>query len=175
MVEDYNNLDSFSLYRLFKDNNDEKAFATIYNRFCNGLFNYLVRLIGDWHYAEDILVETFTKLANSNLDNRGSLKAWLYRVATNQAYKLLRKNRVEISLPIELTEHNTSQNEQRLSNWEVQKLLNELPEIYRSVIVLKFYGEMSYQEIADVLCIPIGTVKSRMHEGIRKLRREMGL
>jgi RNA polymerase sigma-70 factor (ECF subfamily) len=46
-----------------------------------------------------------------------------------------------------------------------------LPEAQRVVVVLKFYEEMSYPEIAEVLCIPLGTVKSRMHEGLKRLRR----
>jgi len=169
---DYNVLEPFVLYRLFKDNGDEKAFTTLYEKFSKGLFNYLVRLIGDWHYAEDILVETFTKLANSNLDNRGSLKAWLYRVATNKAYKFLRKNRIEMCTPMEIVSDNSNPNETEIiKKIETQKLLDRLPEIYRSVVVLKFYERMSYQEIAETLCIPLGTVKSRMHEAIKSLRR----
>jgi RNA polymerase sigma-70 factor (ECF subfamily) len=58
---------------------------------------------------------------------------------------------------------------------KVQKMLNALPEKHRVVILLKFYEDMSYQEIADVLCCPLGTVKSRMHEGIEKLRKIIGV
>lgn len=174
MLTDYNTLEPFGLYRLFKDNGDEKAFATIYEKFSKGLFNYLVRLIGDWHYAEDVLVETFTKLANSNLNESGSLKAWLYRVATNQCYKLFRKNKVELSLSEEfLCPSMSDPLPDIVKEVRIQEVLNELPENQRVVIVLKFYDGMSYQEIADILCIPLGTVKSRMHEGIKNLRRIM--
>lgn len=55
--------------------------------------------------------------------------------------------------------------------FEIQKLLNKLPENQRVVIVLKFYENMHYQEIADVLCCPLGTVKSRMHEAIKNMRK----
>lgn len=55
----------------------------------------------------------------------------------------------------------------------MQKLLFELPERQKIVIVLKFYDNMSYQEIAEILCCPLGTVKSRMHEGLKTLRRRM--
>jgi RNA polymerase sigma-70 factor (ECF subfamily) len=54
---------------------------------------------------------------------------------------------------------------------KAQKMLNTLPEKHRIVILLKFYEEMTYQEIADILCCPLGTVKSRIHEGIEKLRK----
>jgi RNA polymerase sigma-70 factor (ECF subfamily) len=139
-----------------------------------GLFNYLVRLLSDWHYAEDILVETFTKLANSNLKESGSLKAWLYRVSTNACYKLFRKNRGDISFCEEIfQQHINDSMPDLIKEIRIQKLLSELSENQRVVIVLKFYEEMSYQEIADTLCCPLGTVKSRMHEGIKNLRRMM--
>ncbi len=153
---------------------DEKAFEELYKRFNSGLFNYLVRFISDWHYAEDILVETFTKLANSNLEEKGSLKAWLYRVATNQCYKLFRKNRGEISFSEEtFTAKINDPAPDLIKEMKIQKFLNGLPYNQKVVIALKFYEEMNYQEIADILCCPLGTVKSRMHEGIKKLRRMM--
>jgi len=133
-----------------------------------------VRLLGDWHYAEDVLVETFTKLASSSLDDKGSLKAWLYRVATNGCYRVFRKKRGEVCFSEEefktgMPDHGPD----LIREVRVQKILNELPEKQRVVVLLKFYEDMTYQEIADILCCPLGTVKSRMHEGIRKLRRLM--
>ncbi len=146
----------------------------MYKRFSSGLFNYCVRLLGDWHYAEDILVETFTKLANSNLNDKGSLKAWLYRVATNGCYRVFRKKRGEVCLSEEECKAGIPDHGPRLlKEVRVQKMLNELPEKQRVVVLLKFYEDMTYREIADVLCCPLGTVKSRMHEGIKKLRRLM--
>ncbi|KPK72902.1 hypothetical protein AMJ87_03415 [candidate division WOR_3 bacterium SM23_60] len=130
--------------------------------------------MSDWHHAEDIVVETFTKLAHSNLKPNGSLKAWLYRVATNQCYKYLRKRRGDTSFSEEIFMPNTSDTAQRKNReMHVQKMLNQLSENHRVVMVLKFYDGMTYQEIADVLCCPLGTVKSRIHEGIKHLRRLM--
>lgn len=135
------------------------------------MFNYCVRLLGDWHYAEDVLVETFTKLAKSNLDPRGNLKAWLYRVATNACYTLFRKSKVELkSFEQQLMTIKQNPGFDFTEELRIQRLLDELPEYQRIVIVLKFYERMAYQDIADVLCCPLGTVKSRMHQGLRKLR-----
>ena len=144
----------------------------MYKRFSLGLFNYCVRLLGDWHYAEDILVETFTKLANSNLNDKGSLKAWLYRVATNGCYRIFRRKRGDVcfsegEFKAGMPDHGPS----LIKEVRVQKMINELPEKQKVVILLKFYEDMTYQEIADILCCPLGTVKSRMHEGIGKLRK----
>jgi RNA polymerase sigma-70 factor (ECF subfamily) len=156
---------------LFK-NGDEKAFEALYHRFSSGLFNYLARLIGDWHYAEDILVETFTKLANSNLEEKGSLKAWIYRVTTNACYRSFREKRGEVCFSEERFQKNYNDpGPDLIREMKMQKLLSKLPDYQRAVLVLKFYEEMTYQEIANILCCPLGTVKSRIYEGLRKLRK----
>lgn len=155
-------------------NGDEKAFEELYRRFSLGLFNYLVRLMSDWHHAEDILVETFSKLAHSNLKEKGSLKAWLYRVATNQCYKLLRKRKGEVSFSEETFRQQINDPIPKVhEEVRIQRILSELPENQRVVVVLKFYDGMTYQEISDILHCPVGTVKSRMHEGIKKMRKVM--
>lgn len=120
------------------------------------------------------MVETFTKLARSNLQPNGSLKAWLYRVATNQCYKHLRKKKSDVSLSEEtFLPGEFDAGRQKTREMHVQKMLNQLSENHRVVMVLKFYDDMTYQEIADILCCPLGTVKSRIHEGIKHLRRLM--
>jgi len=160
----------FELYKKFKKG-DEKAFEDLYGRLSGSLFNYCVRLIGDWYYAEDILVQTFTKLAHSDLDERGNLKAWLYRVATNCCYSYFRKKKTE-SKCFEQQLHNFVSNPGHdfTEELRVQKFLDTLPEYQRIVVVLKFYEHMTYNDIAEVLCCPVGTVKSRMHNGLKKLR-----
>jgi len=130
--------------------------------------------LSDWHHAEDVLVETFTKLAHSSLKEKGSLKGWLYRVATNQCYKLLRKAKREVGFSEETFRQQINNPIPRVhEERKIQKLLSELPDNQRVVVVLKFYDGMKYQEIADILHCPLGTVKSRMHEGIKHIKRVM--
>jgi RNA polymerase sigma-70 factor (ECF subfamily) len=169
-VIEYTSAELFGLYKRFKQG-DEKAFEVLYSRLSSGLFNYCIRLLGDWHLAEDILVETFTKFANSNLDERGNLKAWLYRVATNACYSSFRKKRTELKyFEQQLSSVGGNPRSDFVKELRIQRLLTELPEYQRIVVVLKFYERMTYQDIADVLCCPLGTVKSRMHQGLKKLR-----
>ncbi|UCG29826.1 MAG: RNA polymerase sigma factor [candidate division WOR-3 bacterium] len=166
----YSNAELFVLYKKFKEG-DERAFEVLYERLSGGLFNYCVRLLSDWHYAEDVLVQTFTKLANSNLDERGNLKAWLYRVATNACYSFFRKKKTESKcFEQQLQTVISNPGHDFVAELRVQKFLNLLPEYQRIVVVLKFYEQMTYGDIADVLCCPVGTVKSRMHSGLEKLR-----
>lgn len=136
------------------------------------MFTYCLRLLGDWHQAEDVLVETFTKLARSNLAETGSLQGWLYRVATNACYKIFRRKKREASVNGRVWGGYVDDPAPDITReMEIQKLLSKLPENQRIVIVLKFYENMCYQEIADVLCCPLGTVKSRMHEAMKTIRK----
>lgn len=146
----------------------------MYRQLSGGLFNYCVRLLGDWHYAEDVLVQTFTKLAHSDLDERGNLKAWLYRVATNSCYSYFRKKKTESKcLEEQLRNIASNPGHDFTEELRIQKILSALPEYQRIVVILKFYDRMTYGEIAEVLCCPVGTVKSRMHNGLKKLRNLM--
>ncbi|UCF69870.1 MAG: RNA polymerase sigma factor [candidate division WOR-3 bacterium] len=139
-----------------------------------GLFNYCFRLLGDWHYAEDILVDTFTKLAHSDLDEHGNIKAWLYRVATNDCYSHFRKKRTESKCIQEQLQRILSNPGHDIAEeLRIQKIISTLPEYQRVMVVLKFYERMTYNEIAEVLCCPVGTVKSRIHNGLKKLRHLM--
>jgi RNA polymerase sigma-70 factor (ECF subfamily) len=170
-VIEHTSAEIFRLYRRYKSG-DEQAFESLYAQLSGGLFNYCVRLLGDWHLAEDVLVETFTKLANSNLNEQGNLKAWTYRVATNACYSHFRKKKTELkSFERQLVSAMGNPGSDFVKELRVQRLLNELPEYQRIVVVLKFYERMTYQDIADVLCCPLGTVKSRMHQGLSKLRK----
>ena len=172
MIE-HSGFDICGLYRRFKKG-DEKAFESIYQGLSPGIFNYSVRLLGDRHLAEDVLVETFTKFANADLDTHGNLKAWLYRVATNACYTLLRKRRCELKcFEEQMRSALGNPGPDFTKELRVQRLLTKLPEYQRIVVILKFYERMTYREIADILCCPLGTVKSRMHKSLHKLRNLM--
>lgn len=133
----------------------------------------MLTLLGNRDLAEDVLEETFIRLFQSNLSETGKLKNWLYRVATNLSYKCMRKRKHEIATrETQLQYLQRSQPDDRiLSSIQVRRDLMKLPEKQRAVIVLKFYQGMKYREIADLLGCPLGTVKTRMYEGLKKLRK----
>jgi RNA polymerase sigma-70 factor (ECF subfamily) len=133
-----------------------------------------LKLVGNRDVAEDILAETFIKLLNSNLSKRGQLKNWLYRVATNGAYKLFRTQKQE--QPLNQNHERIMRNPTRYDfekSVTVQKALLKVPEIHRTVVVLKFYQGFKYSEIAEILGCPEGTVKTRMHKGLQMLRKSL--
>jgi RNA polymerase sigma-70 factor (ECF subfamily) len=157
------------------------ALAALVTRHQGPLTGYLDRLVGpDWALAQDLAQETFLRVLRQHTD-RGSrpFKPWLYAIATNLARDYFRSAAVRRALPLD------DQHEECLPDWaagpEEQALAAErggdlaaalacLSAEYRAALVLRFYNELSLQEIADALEVPLGTVKSRLSVGLRRLR-----
>lgn len=167
---------------------DRTAFAALVDEYRNKIFGYLLRMVGNREDALDLAQETFLRVY-SNLDsfNVGQpFKPWLYRIATNLAIDHLRRDRDLISLDAPL--HNEE-------NWHLQladdkpgpveqqeqvelarylaRLIADLPENYRSVILLRHGHDLSYQEIAETLGVPVSTVKTRLFRAREALRQKL--
>ncbi|WP_246552734.1 RNA polymerase sigma factor [Paenibacillus tritici] len=126
--------------------------------------------------ADDVTQETFLRaFAKYHLyDSSRPLRPWLYRIAVNMSRNLLRRKvwiRLLAGVPREETEHSAEnfalQNENRLELWNA---VSGLSVKLREVITLHYYAELPLPETAEVLGIPLGTCKSRLHAALRKLR-----
>jgi RNA polymerase sigma-70 factor (ECF subfamily) len=164
----------FELYFRARDG-DEASFNTLYQRFSTKLFNYIYRIVLDRSLAEDLLQETFIRVIKSNLEERAKFSTWLYRVATNLCYKALRCRKISFQA---LDDSITSENddpaaalERKINKDRITKSLARLPENQRVVIVLRFWEDMPFQEIAEFLSCPIGTVKSRTFYALENLKK----
>jgi RNA polymerase sigma-70 factor (ECF subfamily) len=156
---------------------DRNAFSELVRRHSQGVINVVYRLCGDAQLAEDSAQEAFIQawLKLSTYRPHTSLRNWLYRIAVNIAIDALRK---EKHLADELSERLATSEptpevmltSQERANW-VQKAVLSLPPACRAVLVLREYEDLSYQEIASTLNIPIGTVMSRLNYA-RTLLRE---
>lgn len=157
---------------------DRNAFGELVCRYYPGVVQVIYRLCNDAGLAEDMAQEAFLR-AWINLPSfhpQSSLRNWLYRIAVNATLDVLR-HRPEERLEEEAAEmiaDQTASPESALIEKEstvlVQKALSSLPEAARSVLVLREYGGLSYQEIAAVLDVPVGTVMSRLNYGRNRLR-----
>lgn len=144
------------------------------------LWRYVVHLTGDRALAEDIVQETLVRAWRklSVLDqSQASARAWLFTVARNLVIdgKRSARNRHEIAtdtMPEPVTA-NESDTDALLDSWLVADALTALSAEHRAVIVHAYYGGRSVAEIARELDIPEGTVKSRLHYGLRALRLAM--
>lgn len=147
-------------------------------------------MLGNVHEAEDIAQEAFIR-AYVNIDSfdiNRKFSTWLYRIATNLTIDRIRKKKPDYYLDAEVagTEGLTMYSqiaadgvlpEDAVLSLElsdtIQKKILKLPDKYRTVIVLKYIDELSLIEIGEILNIPVGTVKTRIHRGREALRKQL--
>ncbi len=158
---------------------EEWAFEALVDRYMKPLFNFAYRYLGDYDEASDIVQETFLRLYKHlpklNLDE--PLKPWLYRAARNLCLnripQRLRHQPIDDAIPHTATASPEDQLDQRDLQDSIQKAVQRLPAIYRDVVALYYFSQLSVQEVADVLGIPEATVKTRLHRAREQLRREL--
>ncbi len=174
----------------YRTDGDREAYAQLVQRYERQLYSYLRRYLGHAEMAEDVFQATFLQvhLKCDRFDETRRFRPWLYTVATNQAIDAQRRNKrhrmvsldrgsssedVDIGTLVNLLEGKESDPLENVSQLErgqwVQDAIDQLSEAMRSVIELVYYQGMKYREAAEILDIPVGTVKSRLHAAIIKL------
>lgn len=169
---------------------DQDAFAEIVEIYKNSIFQLCYRMLGNRHEAEDMAQEAFVRAyVNINSFNQDlKFSTWLFRIATNLCIDRIRKKKPDYYLDAEVSgtdgltmysqlASDSPLPEKQLESLElqetVQKEISKLPEKYRSVIVLKYIEELSLNEISEILDLPLGTVKTRIHRGREALRQQL--
>lgn len=130
---------------------------------------YLRRMFRDPHAAEDLLQETFVQAARrpERVAAAVSPRAWLLAIARNLAVTALRRKRPTQALPADVPAIEAAE-DPRLA--AVRRAISDLPTPLRETLELRLRHELTYEEIAAVLAVPIGTVRSRLHHALRRLR-----
>lgn len=157
---------------------DRQALSELYTRYQRSLFSYLLQLTPDYGLAEELLQDTLVAVWKSarSFEGRSSVLTWLIGIARRQAHNTLRQRRIPVA---DLTElecmpaDELEPEEVVLANVardQLTQAFRQLAPVHREVLVLIFVQELSYQETATVLGIPIGTVKSRLNNARRALR-----
>lgn len=162
---------------------DQEAFAQLVRDNERRVYTLALRMCGSPEDALDLAQETFLRAwsALPNFRGNSSFSTWLYRLTYNACVDFLRKNslRREVSLPLtqeapDVPDH-TGDPHQALERKErrqaLERGLAQLPEHYRSVLVLRELSGLSYQEIGDVLKLDLGTVRSRLARARGELRK----
>lgn len=167
-----------------------EVFRALVRRHQSRVFNFLVRLLHQRELAEDVAQEAFFT-AYSKLDtckDPALFTVWLLRIARNLAFNVLRRGRLDV-VPLTLASGETlevpdertlgegspeGQLEEREVAAELEKRVMALPPKYRATVLLRHTEGRSYQEIADILEVPIGTVKFRLHRAYRLLKERLG-
>jgi RNA polymerase sigma-70 factor (ECF subfamily) len=159
-------------------NGDSKAYAEIVDMFGTSLYGYFYRLSGNSETSNDLLSELFMKLVTKiGTYKGGSFKKWVFTIASNVFYDYLRYRYrqkklldgkagtiVESELPLDSA--------MDLKD-ELEHYLAKLDADTAEILMLRFYGQMSFKELAEVRGEPIGTTLSKVHRGLKKMRNLM--
>jgi RNA polymerase sigma-70 factor, ECF subfamily len=165
----------------------EDRFEEIVRRYQKPISRYVYRMLGDFDAALDVTQEVFLKVHNSLSKYSSDYKfsTWLYRIAHNAAIDHIRRNSVHLQSIETQCEDGTyelqiesplpsPEKERERREWrsEIDSVVQCLPAAYRELIVLRHGQELSYDEIAEVTSLPLGTVKNRLFRA-REMMREM--
>ena len=180
----------------YRSGGDRETFEELVHRYERELYNYLRHYLGDAEMAEDAFQAAFLQvhLKCDRFEPGRRVRPWLYTVATNQAIDAQRRNRRhrmvsldrrsgaggqedEAGTLVELLDGDepgpVDQLESEEQRRRVRKAVQGLPDSLRQVLLLVYYQGLKYREAAEVLSIPVGTVKSRLHAAIRKLEQSL--
>jgi len=166
---------------------DPRAFEIVYDRHGGAAFSLAYRMVGNRSAAEDITQEAFLSLwrSGARYDRaRGSVRTWLLGIVRNRAIDLLRREVMQapaISFDDEISADKRPSSPvetdvealRREAAREVRGVLNELPGDQMRVIELAYFGGLTHSQIADMLGMPLGTVKGRMRLGMEKIRARL--
>ncbi len=184
MVDDTVNVAELRLIQLSRTG-DPSAFSKLVELYRNKIQKLGYRMLMNTPDTEDIVQETFIRvyLNLNTYDENQKFSTWVYRICRNACIDLLRKRKNTVSLDSELEDGTTYYHKLSITEdspefialqsevkVQIHKALEKLPEKYLTVIQLYYFDELSLQEISDTLCIPITTVKTRIHRGRKLLK-----
>jgi RNA polymerase sigma-70 factor (ECF subfamily) len=181
-----------ALLTRYRDSGRSEDFDELIHRYEPELYRYLARYLGDQVLAEDVFQNTFLQvhLKRGLYEDGRPVRPWLYSIATHQAVDALRKagRHPTVSLDLQVS---SGENEagrlvdllvsdesgplddlqgQERASW-VRESVARLPETLRQTLILAYNQDLKYREIAEILKIPVGTVKSRLHAALAKLQQ----
>ena len=166
---------------------EEAAFREIVSRYKHSLYAFLRRFVNQQDIVEDVFQETFLQLYTSreSFDTERPLRPWLFTIAANKAKDALRKIQRQATMSLGtmadagdvsqddvvniLTSYETTP-EEEVSKDEtatrVRQIITDMPDNLREILLLAYFEQFSYKHMAQILSIPIGTVKSRLHTAV---------
>lgn len=186
MNQNLNNLTDEQLIKEFQDNNTLEAYEILVKRFKDPLTNFVYRFVGDRDACTDIVQDTMIKfyLNKDSYKSFAKFSTWIYTIAGNLAKNELKRRRRRTILSLSNDdEDRTIQVEDKkfvapdraadseIKGEIVQKALMKVKPVYREVVILRDVEGLSYEEIAEITDLSIGTVKSRINRGRTQLQK----
>ncbi|WP_297335981.1 sigma-70 family RNA polymerase sigma factor [Algoriphagus sp.] len=174
-------LEDFDLIDQAVDHKDQQAYATLMKRYKKAVYFMILKMIRDADDAEDLTMEAFAK-AFKNLHRFKkdyTFSTWLFRIATNNAIDFIRKKKLKtmslnstmsddsgnaVNIDVEDGDNNPQDEFIKSQRIEMVRIfVDKLPAKYRKLVQLRYFDELSYEEIAQELEKPLGTVKAQLH------------
>jgi len=169
---------------------NDAAYAQLMHKYHDAIYNFIFRMVHDHEQVEDLTQEAFIKAFSSlkNFNEEFAFSTWLYKIATNNCIDYIRRRKLQtysIDKPIEskdsdytfeLPDDSYEADRELISGQRarlLQQAIDDLPEKYRRVILLRHSEERSYEEIAKMLRIPIGTVKAHIFRARELLYKQL--
>lgn len=162
-----------------------EALGLLYDEHRQMVYRTALAITGDPEAASDLLQDVFLRLHRfaDRLDPQRPLEPWLYRMTTNLAYTWVKRNHRWLRPLEELADwlaggdsNPAYAHVEQQDDWQqVQRAVSALPLQQRIVVVLYYLNDLSLQEISEILEVPVGTVKSRLHYGRNALKKSLGL
>ncbi|MDD3591487.1 MAG: sigma-70 family RNA polymerase sigma factor [Sulfurovum sp.] len=156
------------------EDRDTNDFSALYETFRKPLFKFIQYKVSDRHHAEEILNDVFLKAYTSidNLEEKRSLKSWLYTIASNRIIDYYRKKR---PVTMEIEDETVMDEEKRDSVYNdfdccLNDFLNQLPPSNAEALKAVYFDEMTQQEYAEKNALNLSTVKSHLHRGKKSLK-----
>lgn len=183
-------LEDFRLIDEAVQNNDEKAYAKLLQRYKRPVYHMILKMVRNVDDAEDLTIESFAKAFRSlhKFKKDFTFSTWLFRIATNNTIDQIRKKKLNTmsidntftddngdGISIEVEDENLNPQEETIKTQKaelIQVFVDKLPPKYQKLVRLRYFNELSYEEIAVELEAPLGTVKAQLHRA-RELMFEM--
>jgi RNA polymerase sigma-70 factor, ECF subfamily len=163
---------------------DFEALGTLYDRHRQMVYRTALMITGDNQAADDLLQDVFLRLFRfaAHFDLERPLEPWLYRMTTNLSYDWVKRRSSLVSSLEDLADWLSSggrnppdESLEEQDQWaQVQVAISSLPLNQRVVVVLYYLNDLSIQDIAEILEVPVGTIKSRLHYGRLALKLKLG-
>jgi RNA polymerase sigma factor (sigma-70 family) len=171
----------FALIDLARDNGDQKAYAELMERYRKPLYHTMLKMVKNTDDAEDLTIEAFAKAFRGleKFKKEYTFSTWLFRIATNNCIDFIRKKKLETlsinssfkddsgeEISIDIKDHNLDPQERTIKSQKIelmQMIVSKLPHKYQRLVELRYFKELSYEEIAQTVDIPLGTVKAQLH------------
>lgn len=174
------------LVACYADGNDE-AFDTLLLRHKNRLFGYILQMVKDKDVADDVFQETFVKaiitIKQGRYNDLGKFSAWISRIARNLVIDGFRQEKSESSISTDNSDIDILNRKELAEGTiedaiidiqieeDVRRLVDELPDVQKDVLVMRYYNSLSFKEIADITGVSINTALGRMRYAILNMRR----